>query len=491
MDTVIDEFKIKRVSPFKEEYLLIIFSILLYIQLYNYVVSSKYSDSSIVGNSIEYVVLFIALVSLYFPKKITFNQKVIFITTALIYRIQVLFYLPVLSSDLHRNLLFGSVLADGWNPYLWTIQQLPQLFHHGFVSKVSFTTEWASHSFDYPSLAIFFFAIITFLVPADNFSGFVLAKAILMIFDILNAYIIYKILKDHFNVNEIAIKVALLYLLNPISVFWINIEGQFESVPLFFILISIYLLFLVSNNSENALNSKRALRLKDNYIPYIIGFTLGCGVLFKYFPLIYAIPILFYFGRKFTYSLNFLFSLIITVVLLSIPFILNSYYITNFLMFQLSRNGNTVNDTNYNIGFGFQIPGFFVLITFLALLFLFSLYKKFDKKVQTSILGLFAIYGFIYVNNSIFSWYVLWLFGTLFFINTNYDDFFRSLLWTVSLILLILILDPKYVLIVVEILVISYIITLEKLHIVMKRILPNFISTNQEPVRETIISNKF
>ena len=121
--SIIDEFKVGRVSLFKEEYLLIIFSVLLYIALDSYVVLSRNTDNSFKGNSIEYIIIFIALVCLYFPKKVTFNQKFILIATAIIFRLRVLFYLPILSSDLHRNLLFGSVFAEGWNPYLWTIQE--------------------------------------------------------------------------------------------------------------------------------------------------------------------------------------------------------------------------------------------------------------------------------------------------------------------------------------------------------------------------------
>ena len=168
----------------------------------------------------------------------------------MIFRFRALFIIPIISSDLHRNLLFGSVLADGYNPYLWTIQNLPLLIQKGLLIKVSYTRDWAinswpTHSFDYPSLAIFFFAIITFLVPADNFSAFVLAKLVLMLVDILNAYLIYRILTVQFNLNELSKKIALIYIINHLSIFCVNIDGQLESIPLFFILLSFYFLFYI------------------------------------------------------------------------------------------------------------------------------------------------------------------------------------------------------------------------------------------------------
>ena len=92
----IDKFTLKRVSVFKEEYLLIIFCILLYIQLDSYINLSKSNDPSIVSNSIIYAVLFIFLACLYFPKKINQKQMIIFFVSAAIFRLRALFYLPVL-----------------------------------------------------------------------------------------------------------------------------------------------------------------------------------------------------------------------------------------------------------------------------------------------------------------------------------------------------------------------------------------------------------
>jgi hypothetical protein len=458
-----DEYTIKRVSVINEEILLIFFSILLFFQLDNYINLSVSGDPSIVGNSIDYVIIFLTLVCLYFPKKITLTQKSIFITTALVFRLKALMQFPVLSSDLHRNLLFGSILADGWNPYLWTIENLSILFQQGFISKVSFTSEWASHSFDYPSLAILFFAFITFLVPVDNFYAFVFAKLVLMLIDILNAYLIYRILTIHFNLGEVSKKVALLYLINPISVFWVNIEGQFEILPLFFILISFYFLFYIPVPNTEIPSQPLKKWIKIEYLPHLIGFFLGCGVLLKYFPIIYIIPVTFYFGKNIKYIVNFFSFFILTIVFFSIPFLLNSFYVTNFLLFQIIRNSNSVSDTNFDIGLGIEIPVFLILIILIGLIFILTIRKKQDKKLQTSILGLFSMYLFIFINNSIFSWYVLWMYGTLLFINTKYDEFYRSLLWVISLILLILIWKPDYIILIIQILIITYFLTLEKI----------------------------
>lgn len=476
-----NSFTVGRVSAFKEEYLLIIFSILLFYELNNYINISTNSTNlnDVIGNSIFYVILFLALVCLYFPKKITLNQKIIFIVTALVFRIRALFAIP-LTSDLHRNLLFGSVLADGWNPYLWTIERLPLLFQQGFIAKVAYTTQWSTHSFDYPSLAILFFAFITYLVPADNFSAFILAKLAFMLVDILNAYLIYRILSVHFKLDEVSKKIALLYLINPLSIFWVNIEGQFESIPLFFVLISFYLLFFIPPFNKQGTEHQKKFVIKKDYIPFLVGFALGCGVLFKYFPLIFAIPILFYFGRRINYSINFLISLIVTIAFFSFPFLENSYYVTNFLLFQVTRDSNLVSSANYNIGFGIVIPLFLIITISIGIIFLLSLHKKYDKKLQASILGLFSMYLFIYLNNSIFSWYVIWLFGTLLFINTNYDEFYRSLLWVISLVILISISRPDYIVIVIQVVIISYIITLEKVRLILKRFIFNTLLSKKE-----------
>ena len=185
--------------------------------------------------------------------------------------------------------------------------------------------------------------------------------------------------------------------------------------------------------------------------------------------MIFAIPIIFYFGKRITYTINFIISLIGTIAFLSFPFLENSFYITNFIFFQITRKSNTISDANYNIGFGIEIPVFLIITILIGIVFIFSLRKKLDKKVQTSILGLFSMYAFIYINNSIFSWYVIWLFGSLLFINTQYDEFFRSILWVISLIILIFIWRPDYLFLIIQIVIISYIITLEIVRIFMKR----------------------
>lgn len=468
-----DKFKIKRISAFKEEYMLIIFSILLYLELDNYLKLSSTYNPNVVANSIEYVITFLALACLYFPKKINLNQKIIIIGSALIFRLRALFFIPVLTSDLHRNLLFGSVLTDGYNPYLWTIQKLLLLIQNGLLIKVSYTQQWATHSFDYPSLAILFFALITYLVPADNFSAFFLAKLVLMLVDILNAYLIYRILIVHFHLNEASKKTALLYLINPLSIFWVNIEGQFESIPLFFILASFYFLFYLKPNENEVNNTIKFfnLNLKKDYLPYIIGFLIACGVLFKYFPLIFVIPIVFYFGKRFMYTFNFIVSMIISIIFFSFPFLENSFYVSNFILFQITRNNNSISDANFSIGFGITIPVFILLTVFIGIAFVISLRKKYDKKIQTSILGVFSMYLFIYLNNSIFSWYVIWIFGSLFFINTQYDDFFNSLLWVISLVILIFIWKAEYIYLIIPIIIVSYIITLERVRLFLKRVI--------------------
>lgn len=157
----------ERVSIINEEILLIIVSILLITQLGYYISQMAFFDSMNPVPTLAlqggYLLVFFGLTATYFPKKIKKTHIAIIGITALILRIQILFITPVVTTDLHRNLLFGSLLSQGWNPYLWTIESIPSLLEQGtFISKVSYISEYASHSYDYPSLAIIFFALIVF-----------------------------------------------------------------------------------------------------------------------------------------------------------------------------------------------------------------------------------------------------------------------------------------------------------------------------------------
>jgi Gpi18-like mannosyltransferase len=481
--------RIRRESLFSEEILLIFISILLITQLETYLhhLPNAYPihPGMIILNSMGFVIVFFGLCISFFPKKIKKSHITIIGITALILRLRVIFITPVVSSDLHRNLLFGSLLAGGWNPYLWTIETIPSLLDQGFVSKVAYTSQWTSHSYDYPALAIIFFATITLFVPADNFSAFILAKFSLMVVDVANAYLIYKIIKDHLTNNSttangvLGKKVALIYLLNPFSIIWIGLEGQFESIPIFFTLIAVYLVLTKKNKSEIKSTNFKFLS------PYLAGIAIACGFLFKYFPIIFIPAFIYYYGKDVKSSIRFLSSCIITIFFLSIPFIFTSYYITNFLKFQINRSHNYLNETILSVFGVVEIP---MILAIMVLVFvgLINTYQNKDRETTMFLLGTLSMFAFVFVNPSLFSWYILWLYPFLPFISSKNDEYLRSTFWGASLAVYVVMWSPNNPHILEQLLqiaILGFFLTWKEVRHSIKRIIEGYyLSLHRSPI---------
>lgn len=90
-------------------------------------------------------------------------------------------------------------------------------------------------------------------------------KLICSIFDTGVIYLVYLLSKK----NK---KTAWFYALNPVSLFVICVHGQFESIPIFFLLLGIYIL------------KKKKIALS--------GLVLGLAVVFKTWPLLFTLPLI-------------------------------------------------------------------------------------------------------------------------------------------------------------------------------------------------------
>lgn len=89
----------------------------------------------------------------------------------------------------------------------------------------------------YPTLYFPFFpylgALSVFL--KNIFSPLIFLKFVFTFFDLGNLYLVYLLSKKNLNLG-------LLYAVNPITIICSNIHGQFDVIPLFFLLLAIYLM---------------------------------------------------------------------------------------------------------------------------------------------------------------------------------------------------------------------------------------------------------
>lgn len=142
----------------------------------------------------------------------------------------------------------------------------------------------------HPYLPLFLYlqSFIYFLTN-NNFLFNFLIKLIINIFDLLNIYLIFLISNKN-------IKKAFYYAINPVSFLVFSIHGQFDAIPLFFILLSIYF-----------------LKIKKEFAAI---FSYVFAILVKTWPLIFLIIFLKKIKNK---------KILFLVLLISILFVLIIY----------------------------------------------------------------------------------------------------------------------------------------------------------------------
>lgn len=141
----------------------------------------------------------------------------------------------------------------------------------------------------YPALYFPFFPYLGALaLSLKNFiSPLIFLKLVFTVFDLGNIYLIYLLSKKNLNTT-------FLYALNPITIICTNIHGQFDIIPIFFLLLAIYLF----NKYKEALSMS----------------VLSFAIFTKTWPALFIIPLF----KKLKNKLLFL--LIIIVPLLAILF---------------------------------------------------------------------------------------------------------------------------------------------------------------------------
>ena len=130
------------------------------------------------------------------------------------------FQVPWHTTDLLRNLGYG---REFWNHGFAIYNYTPQDF-----SPHPCQFLWEGHHYTYPAVTALFFALLSLVSP-----GLIAAKLWLTILDTVNTLMIGRITRDRV--------LAFLYWMNPIGVWHVSHEGQFEAFVSFWIIISIWL----------------------------------------------------------------------------------------------------------------------------------------------------------------------------------------------------------------------------------------------------------
>jgi hypothetical protein len=118
---------------------------------------------------------------------------------------------PVKTIDLARNLLYGElVLQDGPGVANRSLLECDQR-----LDKATMLLTFSGLAYQYPVVTLMFFTLMAAIWPS-----FFFVKLILTLIEVCNALLVIRFSKDRL--------LGLIYWANPISIWWVSREGQFE-----------------------------------------------------------------------------------------------------------------------------------------------------------------------------------------------------------------------------------------------------------------------
>jgi hypothetical protein len=318
------------------------------------------------------------------------NFEILFFS-GIVFRIAILTALPNLSDDFYRFVWDGRLLNNGIDPFSKTPVQFKNLGFPAEGLNESLYDKLNSKAYHtvYPPVNQLIFWFSTFVFPGSVFWSVIVMKIFVIGADVGNMFIIRK-LAERFNLQK---KNILLYTLNPLVIIEISGNLHFESIMIFFVLLSFLLL------SEKKLYASSA--------------ALSAGVLSKLLPLAFY-PALITRMRPARVVIYFLISLIII-------FSGFSYFLQGNLLHGLSNSLSLYfQKFEFNAGIyyllreiGYWIYGFnrieligkVLPIISAALILLISFHPRFKNRPLSEIYLLILTVYFL-LSTTVHPWYI-------------------------------------------------------------------------------------
>lgn len=279
------------------------------------------------------------------------------------------------SFDVDNAHYFADLLACGKNIYLY--------------SSYNYTPFWS-----------FFVYLIDIVHYFSNLPFYFLIKIPSIIADLFIIHFISKLVYLLTKDNKASISASLAYATNPVSLIITSLHGQFDSIPLAFILASIYYLIISKQNKYNITAS---------------GLFIGTAISLKSWPIIFLPLILFQLRKRKEAIVKVLFLSILVPFISLFPYLLitNAAVVRNVFLYRGTRD------------FGISVVLFFlrnkqlftnlvnfyfsnsVLFTLIALIISYLIYLK--KKISLLKGIIITLFFFYVVSANIAAQYLLWV----------------------------------------------------------------------------------
>ena len=320
---------------------------------------------------------------------------------ALLFRLVFLFALPNLSQDFFRFVWDGRLIAAGWNPYQYVPKELIE-FENFKIPQARELIEGmgnlsARHFSNYPPLNQLIFAVAGW-ISSTNILGSVIIFRIIIILADVGTFIFGRKLLRSMGLPEHRI---FWYILNPFVIIEMTGNLHFESVMVFLLIFSLYLLH------------QRKLIWS--------ALIFGLSVSVKLLPLMF-LPLFFTYFLSDKRSLNFLKLIVyylIVIGTLAITFL--PFYSAEVFGNFMESIGLWFGKFEFNASIyylvrwvGFQVKGYNIIetagkilpvITVLIILGL-SLLSKYKNSKQLLENMLLAVTAYLLLSTTVHPWYL-------------------------------------------------------------------------------------
>jgi hypothetical protein len=195
-----------------------------------------------------------------------------------------------------------------------------------------------------------------------------------LIFDFSAAHILWRM----FRYDRSKVRIILLFwLFNPIIIYNAYLHGQFDVVPIFFIILTLYM-------------------IRQGHPAWAVIF-IGVAASFKYFPLFFLPPAVLCLSQKWRERVELLLLGMLPFALILLP---------NLIDFR--RNASGFGDwffrVGYDIGFGGQVYIFFALYAVLMWFVVYRRLQGFDVFWRVCLVTLLIYYPFSYFDLHYYAW---------------------------------------------------------------------------------------
>lgn len=368
---------------------------------------------------LKLLMLYAALFFLFFKLvHLLKNQIGFLMCLAFIFRAAFIFAIPNLSQDFYRFIWDGRMILEGFNPYLHTPES--------FILDVNYPVKQAielyngmgilngSHFTNYPPLNQLCFVFAGIFAGKSIFGSAIVMRIIIISADFGTLYFGKKLLKKlHIPVYNI-----FWYILNPFIIIELTGNLHFESVMIFFLVWSLYLLH------------------KEKW--QLSAVIFACSISIKLIPLIF-LPLLF---QKLNWKKSLGFYIIVGIVsmLTFTPFI-NTEFTYNYVetvalwfqrfefnasIYYIAREAGYLFRGYNEIGFiGKVIP--IVVIVFVLLI---SFLRKNKTTIELITSMLFVLSFYYFTATTVHPWYI----ATLLILSV-FTKYKFPMIWTLAVIL--------------------------------------------------------